>query len=125
MLNHKYPNEIIKAIRADEPGVFDAVDRMYRKAFIQQAKYRFPATPGDIEDGWQDAMIDFYQGIKSEKITEITCTLRFFLFRIGENKLMKIYGKRKRFSFFDNIVNFFLKNPEIDEPFIEIIMDQN
>ncbi len=70
---------------------------LYRPDFLSWAGRRFLATPGDIEDGWQDAVVIFYENVLSGKITEIEkCNLKTFLFAIGNNKLLKNYERKKR-----------------------------
>lgn len=99
---HLNANEIISAIKAGTPGIIENLYDLYRAEFLSWAGRKFIATPGDIEDGWQDAIIAFYEKVLFGEMPELHCSLKTFLFAIGNKKLLKNHRVQERFNFKDD-----------------------
>src|SRR5690606_18306225 len=57
-------------------------------------RFRFPFVPvQDMEDAWEEAMISFYRQIQAKKLTQLTCSVKSFLFLIGRRQLNHIRRK--------------------------------
>ncbi|HRH99650.1 MAG TPA: sigma-70 family RNA polymerase sigma factor [Saprospiraceae bacterium] len=86
--------------------VFDQLYRLYRNDFIIKAKYRFnTSSEADIVDAWQDAVISFYDQIKSGKLQTLSCTIKSFLFLIGFRILIKSYHYNSRHETIDSFAS--------------------
>ncbi|MEZ4967788.1 MAG: sigma-70 family RNA polymerase sigma factor [Saprospiraceae bacterium] len=119
------PNTVIKAIKEGEPGVFESLYDHYRPEFLAWAKKKFVATPGDIEDVWQETMLDFYEGVLSGKISIIKYKLKTYLFAIGKNKLRKIYRSKPPVIWIDAVLNILIKNKQFIETNYDDVMEEN
>jgi RNA polymerase sigma factor (sigma-70 family) len=111
MLDKKTDNitrdqHLLHALKLGDMHVFDQIYSLYRKDFVKLANYRFPNTnEADIVDAWQDALISFYEQIKSGKLQSLTCSLRSFLFLIGLRYLTKSQHYHSNIDTLDTISN--------------------
>ncbi len=62
----------------------------YKPAFLGFVGRNFPhISAEDAEDIYQDTIIDFYQNVRSGKLTSIRSSLKAYLTQIGKFKLIK------------------------------------
>lgn len=116
---------LIEALSAGRLDLLDEVYNQYRPAFLRWSKQRFKATPNDLEDAWQDAVIALYERVTSPQILVLRCSLRTYLFAIGSKRLMQNHRKTKRFFWKDDIDDALLQEQEVlrfdwDMPDLEI-----
>ena len=57
----------------------------------------------DIEDAYQDTMMDFYNNIQRGSLTEISRSLSAYIIQIGKVKLIKLSDKKNLFVTLNNI----------------------
>jgi len=104
---------LIQALAEGRLDILDEVYRRYRPAFLHWSKQRFKATPNDLEDAWQDAVIVLYERATSPQMLVLHCSLRTYLFAIGSKRLMQNHRKMKRFFWKDDIDDALIQEREI------------
>lgn len=94
---------IIQELRAgnEQPLLF--IYKEYRNEFIVFAYKNFGAQREQAKDAFQDAILDFNENIVSGKLTELTCSIKTYLFQIGRNKVINILKKEQRITYNDNL----------------------
>lgn len=68
----------------------------HRSAFISYATQQLFANEEDAADCFQDAVIVFYKNVVSGKLTELTCSIRTYLFAVGKRIVYKRNTQRRR-----------------------------
>ncbi|MFN8278803.1 MAG: sigma-70 family RNA polymerase sigma factor [Saprospiraceae bacterium] len=69
---------------------FDRIYDLYRDEFLRSASYKFNKVPlEDLVDSWQDSVISFFEQIRSGRITNLSCSIKTFLFLIGYRYIIK------------------------------------
>lgn len=104
---------LLQSLSEGRQEVLDEIYYHYRLAFLHWAKRRFKATTNDLEDAWQDAVIALYERVVSPKPFQLRCSLRTYLFAIGNKRLLQNHRKMKRFFWKDEIDQALLQEPEI------------
>ena len=80
--------------------VIDYVYDTFRSDFLGWAHRRFPAVnQEDLLDVWQDTIIMFYEQVRDQKLREMNCSLKTFLFLIGHRRLLKHFRKASRIEY--------------------------
>ena len=80
-------------------GRYELIDQLYlqhRAAFITYAQRQLYATEEDATDCFQDAVIAFYKNVVSGRLTELSCSIRTYLFSIGKRLVYRRNQKRQR-----------------------------
>lgn len=72
------------------------IDDTCRQKFIQWARKRFIATPNDLEDAWQEALVTFYENVISGKLNSLNCSIATYLFAVAGKYLLNINRKMHR-----------------------------
>ncbi|MEM1358367.1 MAG: sigma-70 family RNA polymerase sigma factor [Bacteroidota bacterium] len=88
--------ELFEAIKAGRHELLDELYRQHRDAFLTYAQRQLYATEDDAADCFQDAVIAFYKNIVSERLTELTCGIRTYLFAIGKRLVYRRNQQRHR-----------------------------
>lgn len=97
----------VKPINIDDEALFTGIregnhqllDQLYlqhREAFLTYAQRQLYATEADAADCFQDAIIAFYKNVVSGRLTEMTCSIRTYLFAIGKRLVYRRNQQRKR-----------------------------
>jgi RNA polymerase sigma-70 factor (ECF subfamily) len=69
---------------------------LYRNEFILWTVRNYSCTTEEAQDVFQQVVVIFYESIKIGRLTEITSTVKTYLFSIGKNKIQELLRKRKR-----------------------------
>ncbi|WP_187270966.1 RNA polymerase sigma factor [Neolewinella aurantiaca] len=88
--------ELFAAIRAGRHELLDELYVQHRAAFLIYAQRQLYATEDDAVDCFQDAVIAFYKNIVSGRLTELTCSIRTYLFAVGKRLVYRKNEKRHR-----------------------------
>lgn len=59
----------------------------------------FGANEEQAKDAFQEALIAFHQNICSKKLTELTCSVRSYLFQLGIHKILNLLKKERRLTY--------------------------
>ncbi|OAV43001.1 RNA polymerase sigma factor [Lewinella sp. 4G2] len=87
---------LFAAIKAGKYQLLDELYVAHREAFIIYAQRQLYATETDAADCFQDAVIAFYKNVQSGRMTELTCTMRTYLFGIGKRLVYRRNKQRQR-----------------------------
>lgn len=74
---------------------------MNRDEFIQWSAKNYSASSDQAKDAFQEAILDFHQNVIHGKLTELTSSLKTYLFQIGKHKLLNILKKDRRMTYND------------------------
>lgn len=74
---------------------------MNRDEFIQWSVKNYSATSDQAKDAFQEAILDFHQNVIHGKLTELSSSLKTYLFQIGKHKLLNILKKDRRMTYND------------------------
>lgn len=108
-----FAQKTISALRDGQAGILEDLYDQFRPDFLSWAGKRFRATPGDLEDAWQDAVVVFYEKVMSGRLTTLSCTVRTYLFAVGYKRLLKNYRKVRRYLWLDAIDKALKNSPEL------------
>jgi RNA polymerase sigma factor (sigma-70 family) len=72
-----------------------------RDEFIQWSAKNYSATSEQAKDAFQEAILDFHQNVIHGKLTELSSSLKTYLFQIGKHKLLNILKKDRRMTYND------------------------
>ena len=87
---------LFAAIKAGNHQLLDELYKAHREAFLTYAQRQLYATETDAADCFQDAVIAFYKNVRSGRMTELTCSLRTYLFGIGKRLVYRRNKRRQR-----------------------------
>lgn len=94
-------SDIIEQVRLQKYGLLEKLDDRYRHVFLAWAGKRFVATPNDLEDAWQEALVLLYEKAISGKMTHLKCSVQTWLFAVGGNHLRNLNRKMRRVVWHD------------------------
>lgn len=94
-LMHK---EIIDDIRSGKRDALVKLYKQYRVDFIKWATRSFYCNQQEAEDAYQDTTIAFYENIMKNKVQELSCSPKTYLFAIGKNILLSSAKKKSNQS---------------------------
>jgi len=75
------------------------VYRQYRNEFISWGQRNFNVRDEQLKDVFQDVVIDFHENVVSGKLTELSSSLKTYLFQLGKNKLINLVHREKRITY--------------------------
>jgi RNA polymerase sigma-70 factor (ECF subfamily) len=98
-LKYFRPNIILEKLRnGDESPIYELY-KLYRDEFIVWSKSTYKATDDQAKDAFQEAVLDFHQNVISGHLTELSSTIKTYLFQIGKHKLLNIQKKESRMTY--------------------------
>jgi RNA polymerase sigma-70 factor (ECF subfamily) len=107
------PNIILEKLRSgDNSPIFDLY-KLFRTEFIVWSKSTFKATEEQAKDAFQDAILDFHQNVISGHLTELSSTIKTYIFQIGKHKILNIQKKESRMTYHDSL--HLINNGEVDK----------
>lgn len=89
-------NFAIDEIKNGNRQTLENIYIMYRKSFIEWTTKTYRISYGDALDLYQQTILTFYENILSGKLTEITSSVKTYLFAIGKNKVYEFYRQQER-----------------------------
>jgi RNA polymerase sigma factor (sigma-70 family) len=87
---------LFEQIKAGRHELLDTLYSNHRAAFIRYATQQLFANEEDAADCFQDAVIVFYKNVVSGRLTELTCSIRTYLFAVGKRIVYKRNTQRRR-----------------------------
>ncbi len=119
-------NHIIEKIRQGHEKVLMSLYADFRDEFIVFAYKNFGAQKEQAKDAFQETILDFNENIVTGKLTELTCSVKTYLFQIGRNKVINILRKEQRITYNDNLHLIKVKEYEdfMDEENISFTQEQ-
>lgn len=92
----KSGNEIIAGIRNGNSKMMEDLYLEYRNEFISWSIQKFSISEDDALDHYQDVMTIFYEKVMSERITEVSSTIKTYVFGIGKNRVRQQFDELTR-----------------------------
>ena len=89
-------HELLRRLQAGEYELLNEVYRRYRGEFVEWAGRRYNCTEADAADGFQDAVIVLYKNVRSGRLTELSSSLKTYLFAIGKHLVFKQQQRLQR-----------------------------
>lgn len=85
---------IFQDLKAGKMEAFDRIYDLYMDDFLKSAGYKFNSVPQeDLIDAWQDTIISFFEQIRSGRLTNLSCSMKTFLYLLGFRYILK-YKKK-------------------------------
>jgi len=94
----------------------------FRNQFIVWAVRNYSCTEEEAKDVFQDVVIDFYDIIIHEKLSELTSDLKTYLFALGKYKLLNLIKKNHLISNFSEFE--FIKHHKSNSNSIDMEHDE-
>jgi len=105
--------EIQRLIRAFKQGNDRDIQKLYTTHLPEFTSWGLRETSleeHELQDVFQDSIIDLYKKAVGDKLTGIHVTVKTFLFAIAKKKILTRYKNRARFSLLDEIPESLLGN---------------
>lgn len=107
------PNIILDKIRSgDDSPIYDLY-QLYRNEFIVWSKSTYKCSEEQAKDAFQEAILDFHQNVITGQLTELSSTIKTYLFQIGKFKLLNIQKKEGRLTYHDAL--HLIENGEVSQ----------
>ena len=106
------PHHIFEKLRNGDEYPLYEMYRLYRDEFLAWSKKQFNTTDEQAKDAFQDAMLDFHQNVLTGRLTELTSSLKTYIFQIGKHKILNIQKKESRLTYHDAL--HMINNGEVD-----------
>ena len=128
---HESDNIYINEIKNGDENCIKKIYDRYRNEFLKWAGYNYNLEYNTAIDIFQDSMVILYENIVSEKLTNLTSSLKTYLFSIAKNQILKRNQKESKLSFHDQSLDIrkdqeILSGLELSDRqyFIKKIVDQ-
>jgi RNA polymerase sigma factor (sigma-70 family) len=107
------PHHIFEKLRNGDESPLYEMYRLYRDEFLAWSKKQFNTTDEQAKDAFQDALLDFHQNVLTGRLTELTSSLKTYIFQIGKHKILNIQKKESRLTYHDAL--HMINNGEVDQ----------
>lgn len=97
-------NHLLKLIREGDLFALNTLYIDYREPFVIWAVQQYRCDPEDAIDWFQAAVVILYDNVAQGKITEITGSIRSYLFKIGQNKAYEWLRQESRKKKFEHLL---------------------
>ena len=94
MLNTE-THQLLADLRAGKEDKLAQLYQDYRPLFIHWAAQHFSLKTADAEDIFQEIAVIFYRNVQLGKLTEMTASLKTYLFAIGKHLIYKKLKKER------------------------------
>ena len=112
-MNNKVPKDILDKLRNGDNSPLFLLYELYRDAFINWAKSNFKTTEDQAKDAFQEAILDFHQNVMNDRLTELTSSVKTYIFQIGKHKALNIQKKERRMTYNDAL--HLIENGEMEK----------
>lgn len=103
------------AIRRGDPHALEQIYLDHREPFIAWLLKTYRCDPEEAVDFYQATILSFYDNVLQGKLTELTGSLRTYLFAIGRNKWREHHRRRQRYSLQGELSAWQIIDPEDSE----------
>lgn len=87
-------DKIIEEIRGGKREALVKLYKQYRVDFIKWALKNFHCNQQEAEDAYQDTTIAFYENVMKDRLNQLNCSVKTYLFAIGKNILLSSAKKK-------------------------------
>lgn len=119
--------DILNAIRmGNKPQVLEQVYAENRKAFVIWSSQLYQCNEEDAIEIYQKAFTILYFNIKNGKLTELSSSLKTYLFSIGKNLFRERFrDKHNKLVNFDDVVNTKAIQQNVDTKILDHYQDNH
>lgn len=82
-------NAVIESIKSGNESALETVYKKYRQEFVAWAIKSYACTNEQAVDAYQSSIMVFYENIMKGKLTELSSSVKTYLFAVGKNKVME------------------------------------
>lgn len=82
-------NDLINKLRDGDKKILEAIYKNNETAFINWACHHYIVDHSQAKDIFQMTVIALYQNIRENKLHQLTCSIRTYLFAVGKRLLLK------------------------------------
>lgn len=87
---------ILARVKGGDEGAITEIYKAYRSGFVKWASYHYRFDEDTAADIFQDAVILFYENVRKEKLTDLSSSLKTYLYAIAKNVITNRSGYYKR-----------------------------
>jgi RNA polymerase sigma-70 factor (ECF subfamily) len=101
---HRQDTINLTNLRNDGEKALDMLYRSYKDEFFNFGR-QYLTVEDDISDVYQDSVIILYEKVTSGQLTQLTCSIKTYLFSIGKHLMINRYKsiQRTKFDGFEEI----------------------
>lgn len=92
-------NDELAVIQHGERCGVSRIYKLYRGQFISYAMKNFRVSEAEAIDIYQDSFIALHQNVQSGRLSNLSVSLRSYLFQIGKYKILNLLRRSDRHSF--------------------------
>lgn len=112
-MTNKSTYKLIEEIkRGNEKPLLDLYAK-YRNEFIVWSQNKYKVRKELAQDVFQESIFEYYQNIKSGRLTELVSGEKTYIFQIGKFKILNLIKKESRVTYHDNLQ--MIKGKEFEE----------
>lgn len=94
---------IIEGIRTGKESEVVKLYELYRGEFFTWSRKIFGLSDDELADVFQETIIAFYYNVKEGKLSDLSSSVKTYLFAIGKNQILKKIEKNSRLHITDNL----------------------
>jgi len=88
-------NSKLSLLRSGKAPEVSYVYELYREEFISFVTKSFSVSSDEAIDIYQESFLALYRNVSAGKLTELSSSLKTYLFQIGKNQLFKQYRQKR------------------------------
>lgn len=108
-------SSIIERIKAGDQQALTDIYNKYRTEFLQWITNHYKVSMEDAYDLYQVSVVIFYENILKEKLTNLTSSVKTYLFAIGKNKALEKIKKSRPMTSEDYLLNNIVYEEGVEE----------
>ena len=97
-LKDKADEHLLARLKNGDESVLTFIYKEYCRAFVKWSGQQFSSDDEVAKDAFQEAVIALHSNVVKGKLTELTSTLKTYLFSIGRNLVLKKLNYDSRFT---------------------------
>lgn len=119
--NSHADNNIIAEILDGRETTLRRIYPLYAAEFKAWARRYVTCTEADLTDAYQEALVAFYRNIVAGRLTNLTSSLKTYIFAIGYRQLKRAMRQQQK-------IQFVIEPPEADLPkdphFLQLLIEE-
>ncbi len=92
-------SSVIEKIKSGDKSTLDAIYKQYRAEFISWVVKQYNCGTDEAKDVYQSAVLILYENIVNGKLTELTSSVKTYLYSVGKNKMREARKITSRYKF--------------------------
>ena len=89
---------IIKQLREDDESIINQIYIEYRESFVQWLCAKYSLNSEEGIELFQYAVVVFYDNVMSGKLTELSGSVKTYLYAVGKNKALQLKREKSRWA---------------------------